>query len=60
MRIDEEATEELVSIIEDKAGKIVEKAVFIAMTTRENRRRLAKKVKLTRTDINIAAAGAAF
>ncbi|MGC9057506.1 MAG: hypothetical protein ACP5H8_00295, partial [Candidatus Micrarchaeia archaeon] len=51
IRIDEEATEELVSIIEEKAGKIVEKAVFIAMTTNDSRRRKAKKVKLTKTDI---------
>lgn len=57
IRIDEDATEELVSIIEEKAGEIVEKAVFIAMTTRDKRRRRAKKVKLTKTDINIAASG---
>mgnify|MGYP000027827298 CR=1 FL=1 len=56
MRVDEEATEELVSIIEEKAGKIIEKAVFVAMTTHEKRRKAAKKVKLTKTDISIAAA----
>jgi len=55
MMIDEDATQELISIIEEKAGQIVEKAVFIAMTTRDKRRRVAKKVKLTKTDINIAA-----
>lgn len=55
IRVDEDATEELVSIIEDKAGKIVEKAIFIAMTTRDKRRRAAKKVRLTKTDIDIAA-----
>ncbi|MEM3364308.1 MAG: hypothetical protein QXS93_02240 [Candidatus Micrarchaeia archaeon] len=55
IRVDEDATEELVSIIEDKAGKIVEKAIFIAMTTRDKRRRATKKVRLTKTDIDIAA-----
>lgn len=55
IRVDEEATEELLSIIEDRAGKIVEKAIFIAMTTRDKRRRVTKKVRLTKTDINIAA-----
>ncbi|MCX8206195.1 MAG: hypothetical protein N3H30_03120 [Candidatus Micrarchaeota archaeon] len=55
MRIDEEATEELVSIIEEKAGKIVERAVLVAMATHDKRRKAAKKVKLTKTDINIAA-----
>ncbi len=34
---------------------IVEKAVFIAMSTNDVRRRKSKKVKLTKTDIHIAA-----
>jgi len=56
MRIDEKATEELVSIIEDRAGAIIEKAVYIAIATKESRRRKTKKAKLTKMDINIAAA----
>ena len=55
IRIDEDATEELVSIIEKRMENIVEKAVYIAITTNDVRRRKAKKVKLTKTDIHIAA-----
>ncbi len=55
IRIDEEATEELVSIIEKRMEDVVEKAVFIAMSTNDVRRRKNKKVKLTKIDINIAA-----
>jgi histone H3/H4 len=55
IRIDEDATEELVSIIEKRMENIVEKAVFIAMSTNDVKRRKNKKVKLTKTDIHIAA-----
>ena len=55
IRIDEDATEELVSIIEKRMENIVEKAVYIAISTNDVRRRKSKKVKLTKTDINIAA-----
>lgn len=55
IRIDEDATEELVSIIEKRMENIVEKAVYIAISTNDVRRRKCKKVKLTKTDINIAA-----
>ena len=53
IRIDEEATEELVSIIEKRMENIVEKAVYIAMSTNDVRRRKSKKLKLTKTDIHM-------
>jgi histone H3/H4 len=55
LRIDEDATEELVSIIEKRMENIVEKAVYIAISTNDVRKRKSKKVKLTKTDIHIAA-----
>lgn len=55
LRIDEDATEELVSIIEKRMENIVEKAVYIAISTNEVKKRKSKKVKLTKTDIHIAA-----
>ena len=55
LRIDEDATEELVSIIEKRMESIVEKAVYIAISTNEVKKRKSKKVKLTKTDIHIAA-----
>ena len=57
MRVDEEATEVLVELLEKKAAEIVSKAVFIAMTAKDLRRRKTKKAKLTRLDIEIAASG---
>lgn len=55
IRIDEEATEVLVSIMEKRMKNIVEKAVYIAMSTNDVKKRKSKKVKLTKTDIRIAA-----
>ncbi len=55
IRIDEEATEILRELLESHASEIVQKAIMVALTTNERRRRAVKKVKLTKTDIEIAA-----
>ncbi len=55
IRVDEEATEVLLSLVESHAAEIVQKALQVAITTNDRRKRSSKRIKLTKTDIEIAA-----